>query len=243
MSKKRNKGKRNRHVNKYNDFKQLRSNVIKLHKLEMHNNLIILLSDILKYTKDPIVERLLLDNTNDSISSNINWLNMTLSSDYISYTTKEKVKNDGDEYKRENRKPVLIKKLIRKLYGKTFSNKQIKIFLSKYKKLHSEFKNKQKNISPDDNIVLKLIKLTKNNDIVWYIETESNSYIKYVSYLNITYSKLIRSEFYLMLNDVSSFLSFKLVDDDKKQSRFIRSLQDSDFLSDLFNNIEKVTHK
>jgi len=232
--------KKNR-VKKYNNFKKLKNISIPLHKLDMHKNLIDVLNKIKLYDNDIISRKLLDDNKNNSISVNINWLNLTKSTDHISYTTSK-----DNIWKKENRKPVLIKKLIRKLYGKTFSNKQIKSFLSKYKKAYNEFVNynKTNKLTSDDKIILKIMTLTSDEDIKWYIDTKNNNYIKYVAYLLIdgADNKSIRIEYYEMfMKDSKSFLSFKLVNDKVKTSEFIRSLTDSKLINDLLIYIKIST--
>jgi len=240
MSKKRRK-KRNT-VSNYNNFNQLKKANIYLHKLDMHKNLIHILNKILSYDKDVIAKRILNDNETKSISSNVNWLNITTSPDHISYTTKDLVKNQNDQWKKENRKPVLIKKLIKKIYGKSFSNRQVKLFLSKYKKAYNEiisYKKSNKNIPKDDKIIFKVIDQTVNEEIKWYINEKNNNYIKYTTYLLISDYKSIQMNCYEMFMDSKPFINFKLIDDFKKKETFIKSIVDSeDKVNDLIEFIK-----
>ena len=170
--KSRNRGNQNRNRNNqlknYNNFNDIpiTNRDISKNKLFLHPNLEIILKNILKDTKDPIAYRLIEDSKKDSIPSRFSWFNITKSNDHLSYALPSKVKKNGDEWSKSNRQPTQFRKLIRKVYGKLFSNNQIKSFISKFKNHYYQFTKKPpKKTSPDDRIIDNLTKETYDGDM------------------------------------------------------------------------------
>jgi hypothetical protein len=182
-----------------------------------------------------IAKQLLSDENDKPFDINFSWINSTKGDDVVSYASVSSVKSHGDEWKKENRKTFLLKVFIKKVYGKTFSNKQIKDFTSKYKIVHNDLSKKRpKKKYDDDTILNNIIEYTKNGDIIWKKKTDNEEYEKFTSIYNINkYKKLVFDLYYKPhLNE--SFFSIKMsmtYDNGKsKKYIFIKSIVDDSYL-------------
>jgi len=238
-SKKRNKGDNNRNRNnqikRYNNFQDIpnTNRTSTKNKLYLHKNLEYILLEILKKGKDPISERLISDSKKDNVPIRISWLNITKSNEHLSYVLPSKVKDIGDEWKKENRVPIPFRKLIRKLYSKTFSNNQIKSFISKFKNSYNNFTKKpKKDFSPDNKILDNLMIETVDGDLKWNLESTNHHFDRYDTSIFITDKKHVLIQFYNMKDyDVKSFISLRLVTNGDEE--FMKSITDNELIDDL----------
>jgi len=244
MSRKRNKGNKNRSGNnqlkKYNNFREIpNTNRMQINnKLYLHENLENILNNIIKISRDPIASKLLTDSKKSAIPTRVSWLNITKSNDHLSYALPDKVKKPGDEWLKQNRQPIQFRKLIKKIYGRQFSNSQIKTFISKFKNHYSQFSKKpMKKESGDEKIVDNLMKETVDGEMKWKFKSATNYYEKYTTEIFITDKKYVLVEFYNIIEDKESFISLRLMDNGK--NIFMRSITDAKNIEELKIFIEE----
>jgi hypothetical protein len=239
----RNRKNRNRNRQKimnYDDLNLYQKSTIKKNKLIIHDNLIEILNRMLDLSGDKIAQKLLDDNKFENNINRINWLNLTKNQGYLSYSIPDKVKIPNDEWIQKNRTSNQIRKIIRKIYKKQFSNTEIKTFESKYKTVYNSFvkenkkssnininkniKNRNNVITLDDDMILNNIILkTENNEILWKLITKNDYYNKYRSIIKITKNKSIMIELY-DISITDNFLSIHIVDNGK--SYYLKTITD-----------------
>lgn len=234
---------RKRKINNYNNY-QIVNN-----KLYLNKNLESILNRILDMRYDPIADRLINDSKKPNVPLSISWLNITVSNDHMSYTTPDKVKNNGDEWLKENRKCIQIRKLIRKMYKKTFSNNQIRSFSTKFKKIYSEFIKENKRIKNNnyvknkpnintDIILNNIIDETTKGELDWVKSFDNDFYTKYKTKIFITEKKYLSIEIYKSNNGGEDFISIFMYNGDSHKKHILRS-NDSDVVWFIKEYIEE----
>jgi len=184
------------------------------------------LSSILKTMNNPIAKRMITDTQFSSNKFNLNWINITKSVTHLSYTTINKIHKPGDQWEKKNRTPIQIKKLIRRLYGKSFNTKQIKSFVSSYKtayekfiktiqtnnNTHSEQNNSSGKFSYDNRVILnKVLMYTEQSIILWSPPVEySENFIKYTGVYEISDTKSVELGLYHS-DKYSDYITFYLI--------------------------------
>jgi len=206
---------RKKYNNRYNNGKNMRSynnfttNSVYLTYLIMNENLREILNRVSSMNNEPISTRLLYDSENKTYTNKrVNWLNVTKSKLHISYCVPDDIKVDGDEWLKSNRKPTQIRKLIRKIYRKSFSNTQIKNFIGKFSMIYSIYTKEE--ISPSNkkndkklNTIKRIeniINKTANKKLKWEFGLKNAYSIKYITRYNISKNKNILIEYYESFN-------------------------------------------
>lgn len=245
MSRRRKNKNVRRHNNSKNDYHNTRGSQPRYFKLFLHKNLKEILKRILDNGHDPIAFRLLSDSKKSRIQTNISWLNITVSDNYWSYAYISKVKNNIDEaWDKQNRVPVNIYKIVKKIYKKNFSNKQIKSFVAKYRRVYgaytSEQVSKERGINNDD-ILNKVLDMTYSGYIKWKIGYKTKAYTNYKSRMYLTDRKYISIDAYVTTGNIDNFIVFYLVTDDNIDSKIlIKRINDDDGVWLLENEINSV---
>lgn len=225
-----------------------RKNNIKQNKLIISDDLNYLLSELYN---DPIAHKIINDSKKDFISTNISWLNLTNNNNLISYSTPINSKKQGGPWVKDNRQASQIRKIIKKIYKREFSNRQIKTFISKFRKVYSDMKlekikKKEKDKENDfkfdnDKILENIILYTENDNIKWKIYSNNDyGYVKYSSNIYITRNKYINLKlYYFEQNLKDSYLILSLKNDKDITSMFRELITDVDgiwVLSDIIKN-------
>ena len=240
-----------RYIQNQQNFKKGINSQIPFNKLYISINLITILNNVIETSND-IIANALVQNTKNPISNNTNWLNITKSPDYISYALIDKITNNESAWKQSNRHPVQIRKLIRKIYKKKFSNRQIRSFIGKFKTSYVIYTTKEKknkeNVRHDfgKNELPKIIEKTKNNELKWKIVKVNFYYSKCYAKIFITEKKHVLIDLYYTEEKVdiksNTVITFHLVDD--KNKIFMNSImsKDSNSVDDLLNIIRFPQH-
>jgi len=226
---KRNKG--NKRVKKYNSFHNHNKYVgpQSYIKLYLNKNFENILKMILEKSKDPIAERFLSDSKKSHILTRVSWLNITESNDHLSYASPFDVKKTEDGWKKENRNPIQIRKLIRKIYKKTFSNNQIKTFSSKFKMAYSQYtKGYRENITrttlaltrkpsklDNERILLNLMVETDNGNIKW-VKKNEEYFDKFETKISVTDKKYLLVTLFYIERTKKNFITIYFINDNDK---------------------------
>jgi len=224
---------------KYNDFDKK--------YLILNNNLKSLIEIIYKKYENPIAYKILYDTKNQTYNNNrVNWLNLTVDKSYLSYSTPDKIKSDKDEWRKSNRQPIQIRKLIRKMYKRLFSNREIKSFVGKFTVEYVKYIDKKKNqkkVSNADILDYRIDNIVQNtidNKLKWKFVSGNKSLLKYISKLKISETKYLYLEyFYNIYNDNDHYLVVYIINNDNKIYIFNSNVKHSSFIGTMKFYIDK----
>ncbi len=175
--------------------------------------------DILKNRFDDVISKKLLDlnKFNNTLIIKYNWLSSTNFDDIISFALPDRIKNDDDPaaWKKENRQPVEIRKLLKKLLGRNyFSIYSVDTFIERYKRVHYEIqKNKESELEPNsksqNNILGKIYELIRDKELVWQSYTKKvfgdRNSVTYKSSIKLTDNKRIDIKLYCVEVSLENF--------------------------------------
>jgi hypothetical protein len=235
--------------NKYNKYnrEKMDNNTpsYTLYKLYLNNNL----KKVLRNINDPISKRLLKDSDKSTNKFTTNWINMTNSSYHLSYSIPSKVKTLDSAWDKSNRVSIQIKKLIKRIYKRSFNNKEIKRFVSLYKNEYNRYTKKiDSKRDPDDkktyknSIILNNILLfTEKTLIKWTFPKQySENYIIYEGTFNISKQKKIIIRIYYS-DSYNNYITFEYQNVKSASDRsFIKIINDNDGVDIIKLSIDDI---
>lgn len=165
----------------------------KKYRLVFSESFMSIISHVVSYSNDRVAMELLRMNNSD-VNTRVSYVSATTNNSIVSYCPVDKAKTDQDGWDKKNRIPIDIRKLLNKLFKKTFTKGEINGFIGRYKKSFSELKNRNVQYDNDQKILNNIFDNTFDAELKWDISNSDSSSEKYTTSFPVTPNKYIFME-------------------------------------------------